>query len=98
MKILKSTAKDAAGRLTLIRDVFLTVFDATGSFAGDDLGSELAYLFASIAKVGDVEQVEWGEDSHEPHLALFRQLFPAEHRVWNFIDIPDFTGVPNGGP
>lgn len=74
-------------RLSLIREVFEAVFKATSSFTGDDLGCELAYLFGAIAKANDAECVEWAEESHEYHLELFRQLFPADHKVWQFINV-----------
>jgi hypothetical protein len=81
-----------AERLDLIREVFEKCFVATNSFDGEDLGCELGYLFAEIANRMPPEPendwgVEWCEETHEYHLKLFMSLFPADHKVWPFIDI-----------
>jgi len=76
-------------RLALIREVFERAFKATDSFAGDDLGCELAYLFGAITGANEAECVEWREDSHEDHLGLFRELFCVDHPVWRFIEVPE---------
>jgi len=83
-------------RLTLIREVFDAVFLATDSFTGDDLGCELAYLFAAVAGANPFgpkltnDRVEWSEEEHGTHLTLFRELFSTQegqvHAVWQFID------------
>ena len=74
-----------AKRLKLILEVFETLYKATDSFLGDDLGCELAYLFAVIANPGPLGSVDWDKIAHEPHLDLFRHCFPASRPVWQFI-------------
>ena len=88
MKVKKPKMTDTA-RIALIREVMETCMRETESFVGDELGMELAYLFGAVAKARDAECVEWSKDSHEYHLDLFRTLFPADHLVWQFIEIID---------
>lgn len=81
-----STTLSDTERLSLIREVFEKLFDATSSFEGD-LGCDLSYLLGAIAGAQDAECVEWEEECHEVILNLCRETFPADHPVWHFIQI-----------
>ena len=90
-------------RADLLAEVSEALYAATSSFAGDDLGTDLAYLYPAIIKGTQVQWLErearqvaemWGEDPEcaaevalHNTLLLFRYLFPEGHAVWDYIDV-----------
>ena len=73
-------------RTQLIVEVADKLYEETESF--EPIALDIAYLFVAIAK-GDTI-VEWdepdpGDGPYENTVKLFRNLFPSEHPVWNYI-------------
>ena len=98
---IDSKGRTLQERADLVAEVAETLYAATSSFSGDDLGTDLAYVYPSIIRG---TQVEWRESeaqetaamyAGEPAaevalhctLLLFRYLFPAGHPVWDYIQI-----------
>jgi len=82
-------------RIELISEVSEALYAATSTFEGQ-VGLDLAYLYPAIAK-GTV--VEWGAPFQTETINLFRELFPAEHAVWNSIVVmaePKVDEKPQG--
>lgn len=74
-------------RLALANEVFDKAYDELESFrAAGTFGSDLAYLLGAIIAVDDeYAWVDWATDCDDT-LALFRQWFPPDHQVWEFIE------------
>lgn len=76
-------------RVALVGEVFQAVYQRTESFERDNVGAYLAYLLGAICS-GAGEGVEFSKPftrEQEGFLAMLHDSFPAEHDVWQFIDI-----------
>jgi hypothetical protein len=96
-----SNGRTLRERADLVAEVADTLYANTGTFSGDDLGTDLAYVYPAIIRG---TQVEWRESeaqevaakyAGEPaaevamqcSLLLFRHLFPEGHAVWQYIQV-----------
>ena len=98
---IDSKGRTLQERADLVAEVADTLYENTSSFSGDDLGTDLAYLYPAIIKG---TQVEWRESESQETAAmyagepaaevalhntllLFRHLFPEGHPVWNYANV-----------
>lgn len=75
-------------RVRLVYDVLDRVIGQTSSILSEagDLGGQLAYLLGAICNTKcDKPDIELEGD--DDVLEAFRRIFPADHGVWDFIDI-----------
>ena len=68
-------------RVLLALEVFDKAFDSLESFHEDHFGADLAYLMGAI--LGEGRCVQWPDSARTR--ALFKEWFPPEHAVWNYI-------------
>jgi hypothetical protein len=78
----------ALNRTRLASEVLDRVIDHVQTLLCDagDLGGQLAYLLGALCNTA-VEHPGIELDEGDDVLDVFRTVFPADHKVWQFIDV-----------
>jgi len=75
----------AEERLELIKEVYHKCYGATESF--ETVGAGLAYLLAGIATDDGYTMFQNFCEAEQEFHDLITANFPADHRVWKFIEL-----------
>lgn len=70
-------------KVDLIKEVGDEFYEGTETW--EDNGMDIAYLLHAIASDAPNDKVQWIEAN--PTLALAKEIFPADHKVWNHIKV-----------